>query len=44
VYELRGLIVKKYEKYRDLFAGFLIGLIGIAIMSIPFVLRPRSRL
>ena len=40
VYELRGQITKKYERYRDLFAGVLIGLIGIAIMSVPFVFRP----
>lgn len=40
VYELRGLLSRRLEKYRDMLAGFLIGLIGIAIMSIPFVLRP----
>ena len=40
VYELRGLLSRRLEKYRDVLAGFLIGLIGIAIMSIPFVLRP----
>lgn len=40
VYELRGLLSRRLEKYRDMLAGFLIGQIGIAIMSIPFVLRP----
>ncbi len=40
IYELRGLLSKRLEKYQNILAGFLIGLIGIAIMSIPFVLRP----
>jgi PAS domain S-box-containing protein len=40
VYELCYFIPNKYHKFRPILSGILIGIIGIAIMSVPFEIKP----
>lgn len=40
VYEISYIIPIKQKKFTPIFTGFLIGLIGLAVMSIPFKLAP----
>ena len=40
IYEISNIFRLRLKKYIPFFNGFLIGLIGIAIMTVPFILEP----